>query len=126
MAVPLVGEFCACEKGVLESAFERMGFRVRDATKAYALALERGAELAEIGTGVMELHIPAIRGIGHSLIYLIDRSGEGIQHIALARDDLYASLDSLKQKDLRFAPPPTDIYYEMLESRLPRPRRTPA
>jgi len=264
-------EFCAPEKGVLEPAFERMGFalvarhrskdvqlwrqgqinfvanyeprspaayfatehgpsacgmgfRVRDAGRAYALALERGAEPVEIRTGVMELHIPAIRGIGHSLIYLVDRygdglniwdidfvyqvgaersppgagfhtidhlthnvytgriphwedfysrvfgfrefrqfdvsgeysglntkvmmapdgkiriplnqeagqdgkgqiaeylrayNGEGIQHIALASDDLYASLDALKGHGLAFAPPPPDTYYEQLDGRLP-------
>jgi acetylornithine deacetylase/succinyl-diaminopimelate desuccinylase-like protein len=28
-----------------------MGFRVKDATKAYALALERGAEPVEVSTG---------------------------------------------------------------------------
>lgn len=201
-----------------------MGFRVRDAAKAYALAVQRGAEPVDIRAGVMELHIPAIRGIGHSLIYLVDRygeelsiydidfvyeegverfppgagfhtidhlthnvydgriahwedfygrifgfrefrqfdvtgeysglntkvmmapdgkiriplnqeggnsgkgqiaeylrayNGEGIQHIALASDNLYASLDSLKQKGLQFAPPPPDTYYEMLGERLP-------
>jgi len=265
-------EFCAPEKGVLEPAFERMGFslvarhrskdvqlwrqgginfianyeprspaayfaaehgagacgmgfRVRDAAQAYAAVLERGAEPVELATGPMELRLPAIRGIGNSLIYLIDRhaedvtiydidfrfepgaerhppgagfteidhlthnvyngrtehwaefyarvfgfrefrafdvtgeysglntkvmtapdgkiripineegeegggkgqiaeylrtyNGEGIQHIALASGDLYASLDSLKQKGLQFAPPPPDTYYEQLESRLP-------
>ncbi len=201
-----------------------MGFRVRDAAKAYALAVERGAEPVEIRTGVMELHIPAIRGIGHSLIYLVDRygydlniydidfvyeegvdrypagagfhtidhlthnvydgriphwedyyarifgfrefrqfdvtgeysglntkvmmapdgririplnqeggrdgkgqiaeylrayNGEGIQHIALASDDLYASLDQLRENGLEFAPPPPDTYYEQLGERLP-------
>jgi 4-hydroxyphenylpyruvate dioxygenase len=263
-------EFCAPEKGVLERAFELMGFnlvarhrskdvqlwrqgrinfianyepkspaayfaaehgpsacgmgfRVHDATKAYAMAIERGAEPVEVPTGVMELRIPALRGIGHSLIYLVDRysddlniydidfvyvtgeryprgagfhtidhlthnvydgriphwedyyarifgfrefrqfdvtgeysglnskvmtapdgririplnqesgqggkgqiaeylrayNGEGIQHIALASDDLYASLDDLKQRGLRFAPPPPETYYEQLEGRLP-------
>ena len=264
-------EFSAPEKGVLEQAFERMGFslvahhrskdvqlwrqgginfianyeprspaayfaaehgpsacgmgfRVRDAARAHALAIERGAEPVTPQVGPMELHIPAIRGIGQSLIYLIDRygddltiydidfvyeegveryppgagfqmidhlthnvyagriphweefysrifgfrefrqfdvtgeysalntkvmvapdgkiriplneeggedgkgqiaeylrayNGEGIQHIALASNDLYASLDSLKQKGLRFAPPPPDTYYEMLDDRLP-------
>ena len=264
-------EFCAPEKGVLEPAFERMGFslvarhrskdvqlwrqgginfvanyepkspaayfaaehgasacgmgfRVGDAAKAYATVLERGAEPVEIATGPMELRLPAIRGIGNSLIYLVDRhaddvtiydidfryepgverhprgagfteidhlthnvyggrtahwadfyarifgfrefrefdvtgeysglntrvmtapdgkiripineeasddgkgqiaeylrtyNGEGIQHIALASDDLYASLDALAQKGLKFAPPPPDTYYEMLPERLP-------
>jgi 4-hydroxyphenylpyruvate dioxygenase len=268
-------EFCAPEKGVLEPAFERMGFsligrhrskdvqlwrqgginfianyeprspaayfaaehgpsacsmgfRVRDAAQAYATVLERGAEPVEIATGPMELRLPAIRGIGNSLIYLIDRhaedvtiydidfrfepgvdrhpvgagfteidhlthnvysgrtahwadfyarifgfrefrefdvtgeysglntrvmtapdgkiripineeasangpgvgrgqiaeylrtyNGEGIQHIALASDDLYASLDSLARGGLQFAPPPPDTYYDQLADRLP-------
>jgi len=50
-----------------------MGWRVRDAAKAYAEALERGAEPVEVKTGPMELHLPAIRGIGGSIIYLVDR-----------------------------------------------------
>lgn len=55
-----------------------MGWRVRDANKAYELALARGAEPVETRTGVMELRLPAIRGIGGSIIYLIDRyEGQG-------------------------------------------------
>lgn len=50
-----------------------MGWRVKDAGKAYAMALERGAEPVEVQTGPMELRLPAIRGIGGSIIYLIDR-----------------------------------------------------
>ena len=53
-----------------------MAFRVRDAAKAYALAIERGAEPVEVRTGPMELSLPAIRGIGGSIIYLIDRYGD--------------------------------------------------
>ncbi len=50
-----------------------MGWRVKDAAKAYAAAIERGAEPVEVRTGPMELRLPAIRGIGGSIIYLIDR-----------------------------------------------------
>ena len=50
-----------------------MGWRVRDAAKAYAVAIERGAEPVDVGTGPMELRLPAIRGIGGSIIYLVDR-----------------------------------------------------
>ena len=50
-----------------------MGWRVKDAAKAYAMALERGAEPVEVRTGPMELRLPAVRGIGGSIIYLIDR-----------------------------------------------------
>lgn len=55
-----------------------MAFRVRDAAKAYAMALDRGAEPVEVRTGVMELRIPAIRGIGGSIIYLVDRYGDDL------------------------------------------------
>jgi len=205
-----------------------MGFRTRDAARAYDLALERGAEPVELATGPMELRLPAIRGIGHSLIYLIDRyaeglsiydidfiwedgaerhpfgagfteidhlthnvydgriahwegfysrifgfrefrqfdvsgeysglntkvmmapdgkiriplneeggaegpakgggqiaeylhsyNGEGIQHIAFASDDLYASLDRLAELGTPFAPPPPASYYDQLGARLP-------
>jgi 4-hydroxyphenylpyruvate dioxygenase len=50
-----------------------MAFRVKDAAKAYAEALDRGAEPVEGKTGVMELRIPAIKGIGGAFIYLVDR-----------------------------------------------------
>ena len=50
-----------------------MGWRVKDAAKAYAMTLERGAEPVEVRTGPMELRLPAVRGIGGSIIYLIDR-----------------------------------------------------
>ncbi len=115
-------EFCASEEGILEEAFQKMGFtlvthhrskpvhlwrqgginlitnyvkechaghfarehgpsvcgmafRVEDAGRAHAKAIERGAEPVELSPGPMELRIPAIRGIGGSLIYLIDRFG---------------------------------------------------
>lgn len=56
-----------------------MGFRVRDARNAYQHLLDQGAEPVRVETGPMELHIPGIRGIGNSIIYLIDRydSGDG-------------------------------------------------
>ncbi len=50
-----------------------MGFRVKNAALAYDEAIRRGAEPVEVPTGPMELRLPAIRGIGGSLIYLIDR-----------------------------------------------------
>jgi 4-hydroxyphenylpyruvate dioxygenase len=53
-------------------------FAIRVADAGYALekALERGAQ-SHLGTvGPMELNIPALRGIGESLLYLIDRYGD--------------------------------------------------
>jgi 4-hydroxyphenylpyruvate dioxygenase len=54
-----------------------MAFRVRDSHKAYARALELGAQPMEMPTGPMELRLPAIRGIGGAPLYLIDRFEEG-------------------------------------------------
>ena len=50
-----------------------MAFRVNDAKTAYERALELGAWGFDHHTGPMELNIPAIKGIGDSLIYFIDR-----------------------------------------------------
>ncbi len=54
-----------------------MAFRVKDAHKAYARALELGAQAIEIPTGPMELRLPAIKGIGGAPLYLIDRFEDG-------------------------------------------------
>jgi 4-hydroxyphenylpyruvate dioxygenase len=200
-----------------------MGFRVRDAAKAYDHAISKGAEPAETKTGWMELKLPAIKGIGGSVIYFIDRygdeaniydidfryldvpdlrpegaglkiidhlthnvfngrmkhwaefyeqifnfreiryfdikgeytgltsramtapdgkiriplneesekgggqieeflkefKGEGIQHIAMASDNIYETIDRLKALGLPFMTPPPDTYYKMLDERLP-------
>ena len=54
-----------------------MAFRVHDAHRAYSRALELGAQPVEIPTGPMELRLPAIKGIGGSPLYLIDRYERG-------------------------------------------------
>jgi 4-hydroxyphenylpyruvate dioxygenase len=50
-----------------------IAFRVEDAAYAYRRALELGAWGFDSRSGPMELNIPAIKGIGDSLIYLVDR-----------------------------------------------------
>jgi 4-hydroxyphenylpyruvate dioxygenase len=201
-----------------------LAFRVGDSHKAYARALELGAQPIDMPTGPMELRLPAIKGIGGAPLYLIDRfedgksiydidfefvegvdrhprghglkaidhlthnvyrgrmafwagfyerifnfretryfdikgeytgltsramsapdgliriplneeaskatgqieeflmkfNGEGIQHIALRTDDLCASVDALRRAGVPLMSAPNDIYYEMLEERLPR------
>jgi 4-hydroxyphenylpyruvate dioxygenase len=200
-----------------------LAFRVKDAHKAYARALELGAQPIEIPTGPMELRLPAIRGIGGAALYLIDRfedgksiydidfefvegvdrhprgvglkvvdhlthnvyrgrmahwaafyeklfnfreiryfdikgeytgltskamtapdgkiriplneessrgsgqieeflmkfSGEGIQHVALLTDDLKKTVDDLQMAGVPLMSAPNDVYYEMLQERLP-------
>jgi 4-hydroxyphenylpyruvate dioxygenase len=200
-----------------------MAFRVKDAHKAYARALELGAIPLEIPTGPMELRLPAIKGIGGAPLYLIDRfedgksiydidfewidgverhpkghglqiidhlthnvyrgrmtywagfyeklfnfreiryfdiqgeytgltskamtapdgkiriplneesqagggqieeyllkfNGEGIQHIALLTEDIFATVDGLRAAGIPLMTAPPETYYEMLEARLP-------
>src|SRR5215831_6260558 len=52
-----------------------IALRVTDAAAAYHRAIERGAKSVASRVGPMELNIPAIEGIGGSLIYLVDRYG---------------------------------------------------
>jgi 4-hydroxyphenylpyruvate dioxygenase len=69
------------EPGSFAQAFARVhgpsicaiAFRVGDAAAAYRRAVEQGAWGVEAHPGPMELNIPAIKGIGDSLIYLVDR-----------------------------------------------------
>ncbi|MFC4270262.1 4-hydroxyphenylpyruvate dioxygenase [Sneathiella chungangensis] len=53
-----------------------MAFRVKNAAKAIKRAEELGAWVVASDAGPMELNIPAIKGIGDSLIYLVDRYGD--------------------------------------------------
>ncbi len=65
------------------------------------------------------LNEEASQGTGQIEEFLMAYNGEGIQHIALACDDLYACWDRLADRGLGFMTPPPDAYYEMLEERLP-------
>ena len=49
------------------------GIRVKDAAYALKRAVSHGAKAYQGRVGPMELAIPAIRGVGGSLIYLVDR-----------------------------------------------------
>lgn len=51
--------------------------------------------------------------------YLTLYKGEGIQHVALATDDIYTTVEELKRRGVAFAEPPPATYYEMLDERLP-------
>ena len=54
-----------------------MAFRVKDAKSAYERALAKGAQPIDVPVGPMELKLPAIKGIGGAILYLIDRYEEG-------------------------------------------------
>ena len=53
-----------------------IAFRVRDSAFAFGNAVEMGARSYRRTVGPMELNIPAIMGIGDSLLHLVDRYGE--------------------------------------------------
>ncbi|KDR34859.1 4-hydroxyphenylpyruvate dioxygenase [Caballeronia grimmiae] len=50
--------------------------------------------------------------------YLPDHEGEGVQHIALASADIFASVDALSARGVRFLMPP-QRYYDEIDARLP-------
>lgn len=50
--------------------------------------------------------------------YLKEYKGEGIQHIAVGSDDIYASTDAIAARGLKFMPAPPDTYYEMSHDRV--------
>ncbi|MBP6020855.1 MAG: 4-hydroxyphenylpyruvate dioxygenase [Burkholderiaceae bacterium] len=82
-----------------------IAFRVNDAAKAYKRALELGAWGFDSGSGPMELNIPAIKGIGDSLIYLVDRwhgkdSHGGIGDISIYDVDFEAINPSTATQDI--------------------------
>jgi 4-hydroxyphenylpyruvate dioxygenase len=65
-----------------------MAFRVKDAARALSHALSAGAKEVKGAVGPMELNIPAIEGIGGSLIYLIDRqTGPSIYDIDFVMEE---------------------------------------
>jgi 4-hydroxyphenylpyruvate dioxygenase len=49
--------------------------------------------------------------------YLDAYHGEGIQHIALSANDIFATVEALRAKDVRFLDTP-DTYYERVDSRV--------
>lgn len=68
-----------------------MAFRVADAAYAFKRAVQLGAKPVESKIGPMELNIPAIEGIGGSLIYFVDRYGDrtiyDIDFVPIERDE---------------------------------------
>ncbi len=50
--------------------------------------------------------------------YLDMYKGEGIQHIAMGSDNLYATVDKLRESGVRLLDTP-DTYYELVEKRIP-------
>lgn len=50
--------------------------------------------------------------------YLREYNGEGIQHIALLTDNIYETVESIREHDVAFLDTP-DTYYEVVDERIP-------
>ncbi|QMU63433.1 MAG: 4-hydroxyphenylpyruvate dioxygenase [Flavobacteriaceae bacterium] len=50
--------------------------------------------------------------------YLDFYEGEGVQHIAVATDDIIETVSQLKARGVEFLPPPPQAYYDMIPERL--------
>ncbi|MFN3972450.1 MAG: 4-hydroxyphenylpyruvate dioxygenase [Gemmobacter sp.] len=55
---------------------------------------------------------------GQIVEYLKSYKGEGIQHIAVGSDDIYAATDEIAARGLRFMPKPPMAYYELSKTRV--------
>jgi 4-hydroxyphenylpyruvate dioxygenase len=55
---------------------------------------------------------------GQIVEYLRRYNGEGIQHIAVGTEDIYASVDAIAARGVRFMPKPPHAYYEMSHERV--------
>jgi len=50
--------------------------------------------------------------------YLRDYKGEGIQHVAVGSQDIYAATDAISERGLEFMPAPPAMYYKMSKARV--------
>jgi len=90
-------------RGLHGPSINAMAFRVRDAAKAVHLAVQRGARQVQGVIGPSELNIPAIEGIGGSLLYLVDRYGaHGIYDIDFVPIAGAAEAEAANSSGLRY------------------------
>ncbi len=55
---------------------------------------------------------------GQIVNYLKKYNGEGIQHIAIGTEDIYASVDQIANNGVKFMPGPPDAYYTLSKDRV--------
>ncbi len=55
---------------------------------------------------------------GQIVEYLKRYKGEGIQHIAVGTNDIYAATDAIAEKGIKFMPAPPDTYYDQSYDRV--------
>jgi 4-hydroxyphenylpyruvate dioxygenase len=104
--------------GFYEKLFNFREIRYFDIQGEYT-GLTSKAMTAPDGKIRIPLNEESSKGSGQIEEFLMQFNGEGIQHIALLTDDILATIDSLSLAGVPLMTPPNDVYYEMLEERLP-------
>ena len=104
--------------GFYERLFNFREMRYFDIKGEYT-GLTSQAMTAPDGLIRIPLNEEASKTTGQIEEFLMAFNGEGIQHIALLSDDLFASVDSLAKAGVPLMKAPPATYYQMLEGRLP-------
>jgi 4-hydroxyphenylpyruvate dioxygenase len=104
--------------GFYERLFNFREIRFFDIKGEYT-GLTSKAMTAPDGKIRIPLNEESSRGAGQIEEFLMQFNGEGIQHIALLSDDIFASVDSLKRAGVPLMAAPPATYYRMLNDRLP-------
>ncbi len=104
--------------GFYEKLFNFREIRYFD-IKGEHTGLTSKAMTAPDGMIRIPLNEESSKGAGQIEEYLMQYNGEGIQHIALFTDNIIDTIDQLTMNGVPLMTAPNDIYYEMLESRLP-------
>ncbi|MGJ7917309.1 4-hydroxyphenylpyruvate dioxygenase [Massilia sp. LXY-6] len=104
--------------GFYEKLFNFREIRYFDIQGEYT-GLTSKAMTAPDGKIRIPLNEESQSGGGQIEEFLLRFNGEGIQHIALLTDDIFATVDGLRAAGIPLMAAPPETYYEMLEGRLP-------
>ena len=104
--------------GFYERLFNFREIRYFDIQGEYT-GLTSKAMTAPDGKIRIPLNEESSKGSGQIEEFLMQFNGEGIQHVALLTDDLLKTVDRLALAGVPLMTAPNDVYYEMLEERVP-------
>ena len=104
--------------GFYERLFNFREIRYFDIQGEYT-GLTSKAMTAPDGKIRIPLNEESSKGAGQIEEFLMQFNGEGIQHVALLTDDLLKTVDRLALAGVPLMTAPNDVYYEMLEERVP-------
>lgn len=104
--------------GYYERFFNFREIRFFDIQGEYT-GLSSKAMTAPDGQIRIPLNEESKKGSGQIEEFLMQFKGEGMQHIALATDDIIRTVDALQRSGIPLLTAPNGAYYEMLDERLP-------